>query len=127
MSGRTRVLLVDSDEEIVSTLRQILSEKTNYEVHTAASYFAAGFECERTRPHVMLIDLHMGDGDPQQIVKFIRRCDELQITRVIAMSSKLTDGQAAQLTHNGFDSALKKPFSVRQAIEVIEKAHAVVY
>ena len=43
------------------------------------------------------------------------------------MTGKLTDGQAAQLTHQGFDGALRKPFSVRQVIESIEGAMAVVY
>jgi excisionase family DNA binding protein len=127
MSGNTRVLIVDTDEEILTTLKKILSEKTNYEVSTAKSYFAAGFECERFRPHVMLMDLHMTDGEPHEITRFVRNCDDLQVTKVIAMSAKLTDGQAAQLTHNGFDGMLRKPFSVRQVIETIEGAHAVVY
>ena len=49
------------------------------------------------------------------------------MTKIIAMSSKLTDGQVAQLSHQGFDGALRKPFSVRQVIDAIEGAHAVVY
>ena len=78
MSGNTRVLIVDDDEEIVATLQTILTEQTNYEVRSATS-------------------------------------------------DKLTDGQAAQLTHQGFDSTLRKPFSVRQVIDAIEGASAVVY
>jgi excisionase family DNA binding protein len=127
MSGNTRVLIVDKDEEVLATLKTILSEKTSYEVYTATSYFAAGFECERLRPHVMLMDLHLGEGDPQAIARFVRQADDLQVTRIIAMSGKLTDGQAAQLNHHGFDGVLRKPFSVRQVIESIEGAHAVVY
>ncbi len=129
MSGNTRVLIVEKDEEVLNTLRTILSEKTNYEVHTATSYFAAGFECERIRPHVMVMDLHLGEGDANAtgIAKFVRQAEDLQVTKIIAMSSKLTDGQAAQMTQNGFDGALRKPFSVRQVIESIEGAHAVVY
>jgi len=127
MSGHTRVLLVDSDAEITNTLKGILTEKTNYDVRVATSYFAAGFEAERFRPHVMLIDIHLSDGDAQAISRFISQCEDLQITRVVAMSSKLTDGQAAGLRHNGFDGALKKPFTVRQVIESIENAVSVVY
>ena len=43
------------------------------------------------------------------------------------MSGKLTDGQANQLIQNGFDGYLKKPFHVRQVIEAIEDATAIVY
>lgn len=126
MSGNTRVLIVDSDEEVLSTLRTILSEQTSYEVHTATTAFAAGLECERFRPHVLLLDLHLSDGDGKNIINLIRTSDDVQATKVIGMSSKLTDGQAAQLTHQGFEAALRKPFSVRQVIDAIEAAHAVV-
>jgi excisionase family DNA binding protein len=127
MSGNTRVLIVDRDEEVVSKLQAIMSEQTNFEVRTAMNIFAAGLECERFRPHVMLLDIHLGDIDPRDLCKVLKTSDDHQVTKVIAMTGKLTDGQAAQLTHQGFDGALRKPFSVRQVIESIESAMAVVY
>ncbi len=127
MSGSTRVLIVDNDTDVVHTLQQILAEQTSYEVRTATTAFEAGLECERFRPHVMLLEIHLADGDGQSIARAIKNCDDLQITKLIAISGKLTDGQVAQLTHQGFDGALRKPFSVRQVIDAIEGANAVVY
>jgi excisionase family DNA binding protein len=127
MSGNVRVLIVDSDEEVCSKLREIMGEQTNYDVHVANSAFLAGVECERFRPHVMLLDIHIAEGEAQAIRRAIRENDDLQVTKVIGMSGKLTDGQVAQLSHQGYDGSLKKPFSVRQVIEAIEGAHAVVY
>jgi excisionase family DNA binding protein len=127
MSGSTRVLVVDQDEEVLNTLRQILAEQTSYEVRTCNSAFAAGVECERFRPHVMIMDLHLADGDGRAIAKFCRESDDLGVTKIVGTSNKLTDGQVAQLRHQGFDSALRKPFTVRQVIDAIEAAHAMVY
>ena len=127
MSGSLRVLIVDDEEEVVHTLGAILSEQTNFEVRTARSAFTAGIECERFRPHVMLLDIHLPGCDGQIFCSAIRENDDLQITKIIATSGKVTDGQAAQLLHQGFDSALRKPFSVRQVIEAIEGASAIVY
>ncbi len=127
MSGSTRVLIVDDEDEVVQTLHKILSEQTNYEVRTARNAFQAGIECERFRPHVMLLDVHLADGDGKGISDVMNESDDLQVTKIIAMSSKLTDGQVAQLRHQGFDGTLRKPFTVRQVIEAIEGAHAVVY
>jgi len=127
MSGSTRVLIIDQDEEVGQRLREILSDQTNYEIRIADNAFLAGIECERFRPHVMLLDLHLGDVDAEAICRVVRETDDLQVTKVIAMSGKLTDGQVAQLTHKGYDGALRKPFSVRQVIDSIEGAHAVVY
>jgi len=127
MSGSLRVLIVDDEEEVVQTLQAILSEQTSFEVRSARSAFTAGIECERFRPHVMLLDIHLPGCEGPIICSAIRDSDDLQVTKVIATSGKVTDGQAAQLLHQGFDSALRKPFSVRQVIEAIEGASAIVY
>lgn len=126
-SGQTRVLLVDDETEIVDVLEKVLAEQANYEVHTAHSGFSAGIECEKFRPHVMLLDMHLGDIKGEDVLKLIRSNDDLQLTKVIAMSGKLTDGQAQHLLNNGFDGYLKKPFHVRQVIEAVEDATAIVY
>lgn len=126
-SGRTRVLIVDDESEIVDVLEKVLTEQANYEVRTAHGGFAAGVECEKFRPHVLLLDMHLGDINGQDVLKLVRENNDLQLTKVIAISGKLTDGQAQQLLQSGFDGYLKKPFHVRQVIEAIEDATAVVY
>jgi len=97
-SGRTRVLLVE-----------------------------AGVACERFRPHVMFVDMHLPDVKGDQVMQLVRRNDDLQMTRVVAMSNKLTEGQGQHLTSHGFDGYIKKPFHVRTVIEAVEDATAIVY
>lgn len=129
-SGRTRVLIVDDETEITTVLHKVLGEQTNYEVKVAASAFEAGMECERFKPHVVLLDIHLGDGgagDARSVAKVVRENDNLQMTRIVAMSGKLTDGQAQGLKGMGFDSFLKKPFQVRQVVEAIEAATNLVH
>jgi FixJ family two-component response regulator len=48
---------------------------------------------------------------------------------VIAMSGKMTDEEVKGLVGGtgGFDGFLRKPFHVRQVIEAVEDAMAVVY
>ena len=55
------------------------------------------------------------------------RCTDRKVLVIIAMSSRVTDGQIGQLQQCGFDSVLRKPFTVRQVIEAVEAAHAVIY
>ena len=97
------------------------------EVHSAHSGFEAGVECEKFRPHVLLLDIHLGDLNGEQVLKLVRDNGDLQLTKVLAMSGKLTDGQAHTLLAKGFDGYLKTPFHVRQVIEAVEDATAVVY
>ncbi|QNN22427.1 response regulator [Planctomycetales bacterium ZRK34] len=126
-SGRTRVLIVDGEQEIVDTLKQVLTEQANYEVRTCGTGFSSGIECEKFRPHVMLLDIHLPDINGEEVKKNIRENPDLQLTKIIAMSSRLTDGQANQLMARGFDGFLKKPFNVRGVIEAIEDTVALVY
>ncbi|GAB4108673.1 MAG: response regulator [Phycisphaeraceae bacterium] len=126
-SGHMRVLIVDNETETVQVLEKVLAEQANYEVRVVHSGFACGVECEKFRPHVMLLDMHLSDVKGEDILKQIRGNDDLQLTKVIAMSGKLTDGQAQHLVQSGFDGYLKKPFHVRQVVEAIEEVTAIVY
>ncbi len=122
-SGRTRVLIVDGEREILDTLERILTEQTSYDIRTSNSAFTAGMECEKFKPHVLLLDLHLGsDADARAFADNVRKNEHLQFTKIVAMSGKLTDGQSQSLRGSGFDGFLKKPFQVRQVVEAIEAA-----
>lgn len=125
-SGKTRILIVDDEQEIVDVLQKALSEQANYDVRTATNGFQAGLEADRFKPHIMLLDVHLGEADVRNIANLVRGDDDLQITKIIAMSGKMTDGQLQGLRTSGFDGYLKKPFQVRQVIETIESATSLV-
>ncbi len=116
----TRVLLVDSDAAVIEGLGSIIAEQTDYEVSTATTSFQAGMLCEKLRPHVLLIDLHLGENEAQQVVQMVRSNDQLAMTRIIALSNRLTDGQAQGLKSQGFDAFLRKPFPAREALRIID-------
>jgi excisionase family DNA binding protein len=127
MTGQTRILIVDDEQDIVEVLEKILEGEAKYEVEVAKAGFAAGAAAEKFRPHVILLDMHLKDIDGREVAKFIKANADLQLTKVIAMSGKLSDDELKALGTTGFDGYLKKPFHVRQVIEAIEDATAVVY
>ncbi len=126
-SGKTRVLIIDEDSEIVHVLQKVLGEQAGYEVQTAHSGGAAGRTAQTTQPHVILLDMHLADMPGEKALATLRQSDDLQLTKVIAMSGKLTEGQSQHLLTKGFDGYLKKPFHVRQVIDAVEDATALVY
>ncbi len=127
MTGRTRILIVDDEQDIVEVLEKILEDEAKYEVEVAKNGFGAGVTAERFRPHVILTEMHLPDVDARELCKLVKSNPDLQLTKVIAMSGKMSDDEMKGLTGNGFDGMLKKPFHVRQVIEAIEDAVAVVY
>jgi excisionase family DNA binding protein len=127
MTGQTRILIVDDEQDIVEVLEKILEGEAKYEVEVARGGFAAGASAEKFRPHVILLDMHLKDVDGKEVAKFVKSNPDLQLTKVIAMSGKLGEDEFKALAPQGFDGYLKKPFHVRQVIEAIEDATAVVY
>ena len=127
MSGRPRILVVDCDEQVGSTLQRVLAEEADYDVHISTNLFEAGLECERFRPHVLLFDVDMAGDAAGDMVDVVQSNDELPATRLVAMTARLTEGQTAQLASRGFESVIRKPFTVRQIIDTVQKAHAVIY
>jgi len=127
MTGATRVLIVDDEADIVEVLEKILEDEAKYEVEVARGGFEAGLIAEKFRPHVMLLDLHLADIDGKEVARQVKSNPDLQLTKVIAMSGKMSDEEAKGVLATGFDGFLKKPFHVRQVIEAIEDSMAVVY
>ncbi len=127
MTGTTRILIVDDEQDIVEVLEKILEDEAKYEVEIAKGGFAAGIIAEKYRPHVILLDMHLSDIDGKEVCKAVKANPDLQLTKVVAMSGKMMDEEAKGLMAQGFDGFLKKPFHVKQVIEAIEDAMAVVY
>ncbi len=127
MTGTTRIMIVDEEQDIVEVLEKILEDEAKYEVEVARSGFAAGVTAEKVRPHVILLDMHLRDIEGRELCQLVKSNPDLQLTKLVAMSGKMTDDEAKGLLSGGFDGFLRKPFHVRQVIEAIEDAMAVVY
>jgi CheY-like chemotaxis protein len=74
----------------------------------------------------LLVDLSLPSFDANNFMNAVREMDDLTGMRVVAMCGGLTDGQTASMGRFGFDGSLRKPFTVRQVIESVEVANAVV-
>ena len=127
MTGATRVMIVDDESDIVEVLEKILEDEARYEVEIARSGFMAGITAEKFKPHVILLDMHLKDVDGREVAKVVKGNPELQLTKTIAMSGKMTELDLKSLVGSGFDGYLKKPFNVRHVIQTIEDATSVVY
>lgn len=127
MSGRPRVLVMDTDLAVGSTLQRVLADEADYDVHICSNLFEAGVECERFRPHVCLFDVDMAGDNTEAVCRAIHETDELQATRLVAVTARLTEGQMAHLADQGFVAVLRKPFTVRNVLETVERAHSVLF
>lgn len=126
-SGRTRILIVDEPSELMTVLRRLLVEQAGYEVQLAHSTFAAGASCEKNRPHVMLMDMHIDGVESERLLQDVRSHEDLQLIKLVAISGKLTEGQCRHLLKTGYDGYLRKPFTVKHVTQVVEEVTSLVH
>lgn len=125
--GSTRVLLVDTNEEIRETMSEALSRDDRFDVKIAECGFDAGIVVEQFRPHVVLIDVMIEDINVKRICTLIRENPELQGTRVVAMTSALTEGEGQALLQQGFDGYLCRPFDIHQLVQCIDETVSIIH
>ncbi len=122
-----RLLLVEDDRELRSTLREVLQVE-GYQVLTSASLTEAARIFDQTRLDndtrtpafdLILLDLGLPDGDGSTFLAMVRR--KLSIP-VIVISARETESQKIQLLDQGADDYLTKPFNVGELLARIRVA-----
>jgi len=126
-SGTTRVLLVDGDTELNNTLGDALERDGRFDVKLAECAFDAGVMAQQFRPHIILLDIMLEDIDIKRICNLIRENADLEGTRIVAITSALTDGEGQALLQQGYDAYLCKPFDVNKLIQCIDETLSIVH
>ena len=125
--GRLRVLVIESDPQSARVLAEALRDKSDYQAETACSLFHAGAMVQKYSPHVVLVDLMDRDIDTDDICGSIRRNQDFQTIKIIALANHLKQSEAAALMQKGFDDYVSNAGDINEITEKIEHTTAIVY
>ena len=123
----TRVLIVDRKMEIGESLADLLDKSDRFEVQTAECGFDAGILAEQFRPHIVLLDIMLDDINVKRISAILQESAELQGTRIVAITSTLTEGEKNAILQQGFENVLMRPFDIKQAIQCIDETLSIIH
>lgn len=123
-TGTKRILVLDSDTELGNALKRSLSANGTYEVSVADSAFEAGAIAVKFLPHVVLVDVDMGDVEPRAVSRFVRSNPELSTACLIATAKDLARPRGETLLQAGFDAYLSKPFETRTLLLLFDEKFA---
>lgn len=111
-AGRTRVLIVEDDPEIVKVMVDVLERDGRFEARSASTGYDAGMLTESFKPHVIILDYLLPDINGNVVCRRIRERADMAGTRIICVSGVVRQEEIEGLMRSGMDEFIKKPFDV---------------
>jgi PAS domain S-box-containing protein len=119
VSDRGLVLIVDDDPSHLDTLRKLL-EGDGYEVELRARGSDILDAITATEPDLVLLDTHLPDADPFDLLAEVHACPQGRDTPVIFLATKDdADGRLKGLKSG--DDMLVRPYDEREVLARIER------
>ena len=117
--GRTRVLIVDDDPEIVELFQAVLDQDGDFETATARTGYDAGLLTGEFRPDVILLDYMLPDVNGNVVCRTVKAKPGFGDTRIILISGRADDEAVAELRAAGADAFVQKPLDVSSLVGTI--------
>ena len=124
-SGKSKILVVDDDPEIVELFVDVLERDGRFEVKTANTGYDAGMLTQEFDPDLIILDYMLPDINGNVVCQTIRQKPEFEHTKVIIVSGVVNQDEINDLLKAGADEFIKKPFNIEKVIERIGQLLAV--
>jgi excisionase family DNA binding protein len=112
-AGRRRILVVDDEAEIRTTLKQFLDALGLFDIETASNGYEAGTKTMSFKPHLLIVDYNLGDVTGADVARTVRANPQLGNVKIVCMSGFLTQEQGAALVSHGVDDFVRKPIDLK--------------
>jgi excisionase family DNA binding protein len=117
---RTRVLIVDDDEQIRGYLVELLAECSgDVTVETARDGFEAGQKVNTFQPHVLLLDLMMPGLNGFEVCRFLKEQPATKAIRIVAMTGYATKENVDLILSAGAERCVAKPLDPDALLEAL--------
>jgi excisionase family DNA binding protein len=116
-SGKSKVLLVDDDTELVELMNKVLEEDGRFEVRIASNGFDAGMMVKEYRPDIIVLDVMLPDINGKEVCQRVRADPTLEEVRILCISGMVEEDKIQELRLAGADHFLHKPFDIMELID----------
>ncbi len=115
-SGKSKVLVVDDDPEIVELMVDVLERDGRFEVRTASSGYDAGVLTQEYQPDLIILDYMLPDVNGNVVCKTIRSNPGFEHIKIIIVSGVVNQDEIDELLAVGADAFMQKPFSIDELV-----------
>ena len=117
MSKQARILIVDDDESIRTTLKAILEDE-GYFVNTAASGKEAIQKTQETAYNLTLLDIRLPDIEGVELLKLLK--ENIPRTRKIMLTGYPSIQNAVAAVNKNADAYLIKPVDIEKLLATVK-------
>jgi excisionase family DNA binding protein len=118
---RKKILIVDDDRGIVSSLHRMLTLENKYIIDIAYDGFEAGKKFVVFKPHFIMLDIRMPGVDGYQVCANIRSDPNNRNVKILAISAVSEAQEIKKIMDLGADDYLSKPFNNKILKEKISR------
>ena len=119
---RRRVLIIEDDEDIASSIRYNLEREGTFNVRIAATGEEGLKEILREAPAIVLLDINLPLMSGFELCRRLRRDEEMARLPIIVLTARTDESDRVLGLQLGADDYIVKPFSMR---ELVARVHAV--
>lgn len=119
--ARRSVLYVEDDGANVALVRRILERRPELTLRVAATVREGLQEALRQRPSVLLLDLHLPDGNGMEILEALQR-EGASLPPVVVVSASAMPHEVSRVLERGVSAYLTKPLDIGRFLEALDDA-----
>jgi two-component system alkaline phosphatase synthesis response regulator PhoP/two-component system response regulator VicR len=120
-NGQRQLVLVCDDEPHILRLIQVNLERMGYDVATATNGREALAQLKAVEPAMVMLDVMMPYVDGFEVLRSIRNNPKTSKLKVIMLTVRAQDGDAARAYDIGADGYLTKPFNPEELRRFLEQ------
>jgi DNA-binding response OmpR family regulator len=113
-SGRTRVLVVEDEQDIAGLIKHALEREAAIEVEIARSGDAALKSVTEVAPDLVILDLNLPVLSGIEVCRIMRGRPETSRVPIIMLTARTTESDRITGLDVGADDYVTKPFSLRE-------------
>jgi len=121
-----RVLYAEDNEVNVEVVRGVMQLRPSVELEIATSGAAAFLKAKTQQPHLMLVDMHLGDMSGIELAAALKSDPSTSSIPLVALSADALPEQISTAMARGFDGYLTKPVDFVELLRVIDSAQEAV-
>ena len=118
MNNETRILIVDDDDTIRSTMKAILEDE-GYKVDLAANGKEGVQKAEKTTYNIALLDIRLPDMEGIELLKLMKPA--IPRTRKIMVTGYPSTQNAIEALNKNADAYLIKPVDIEKLLSTIKE------